>query len=99
MALVALLVVIALIAGGMCFSLYLFSQNSAMTHRFERRMSATNEWSRLDNEHTIESPMYYGAMDTGYTSARYARGSLMVIALILLLSIMAIVSVLSGVLH
>ena len=101
-ALVALLVAFGLVIGGTRFSLYLFLLNVEESHRIARRMPATpasNELSRPDNEHNVERPMYKNTVDNGFTSARYARNSLMVIGLILLLSIMAFISTLSGIFH
>jgi len=43
--------------------------------------------------------MYYEVMDTGDSSARYARGSLMVIALILLIAIVGTISILVAPFH
>ena len=43
--------------------------------------------------------MYYELMDTGDSSARYARGSLMVIALVLLIAVVTTISILVGPFH
>ncbi|HVB72065.1 MAG TPA: hypothetical protein VNE38_00770 [Ktedonobacteraceae bacterium] len=96
---ITMLMVIGLVFVGTRVSLYLFLLNTERTRHFTHRMHATEERSQLHSEHHVERPIYYGFMNTGDASARYARGSLMVIALILLLAIMAAVSVLSGSFH
>jgi hypothetical protein len=98
-ALAALVVSIGLIIGGTRFSTYLFVQSTERTRRFAQHRPVTGEMRSQDSEYRVERPMYYEAMDTGGGSARYARSSLMVIALILLLTIVATISILAGPFH
>ncbi len=98
-ALVALVVSIGLIVGGTRFSTYLFVQSTERTRRFVQRRPVTGELISQDSEYRVERPMYYEVMDTGGSSARYARGSLMVIALILLIAIITTISILVGPFH
>jgi hypothetical protein len=97
-ALVALLVAFGLIIGGTRFSLYLFLLNVEESHR-RPATPAKNEQFRPDNQSNVERPVYSNAVDTGFTSARYARSSLMVIGLFLLLAIMAAITISSGIFH
>src|SRR5947207_2506200 len=82
-----------LIVGGTRVSLYLFTQNALETNHVEA------EKTLLVQEPVVERPVYYRVAEAGNTSARYARGSLMVIGSILLLTVVAAVSMLSGILH
>ncbi|HEU0003683.1 MAG TPA: hypothetical protein VFQ36_22435 [Ktedonobacteraceae bacterium] len=97
-ALVALFVAIVLIIGGTRFSLYLFLLNAEGTRRFTQRMPVTEERMPQDIEYRVERQMYYENADIS-SSARFARNSLLVIALILLLGIVATVSVVAGLFH
>jgi|SRR5581483_2372690 len=98
-ALVALFVAIVLIIGGTRFSLYLFLLNAEGTRRFTQRMPVTEERMPQDIEYRVERQMYYDNVDMSSSSARFARNSLIVIALILLLGIVATVSVVAGLFH
>jgi hypothetical protein len=97
--LVALLVVIGLIAIGTRISLYLYLQRAEETHRFTRRMPVADERSGSDSIYTVKRPRYRRVMDTEFASPRYAVRSVMVIALIFLLTVMAAVSILFGGVH
>ena len=98
-ALVALLVVSGLIIGGTRFSLYLFLLKIENTHRFAQRLPNTEERMLQDNGYGVERPKYYETVSSSSSSARYARSSMMVIALFLLLAIMATISIVSGLFH
>jgi len=95
-ALVALFVVIGLIIGGTRFSLYLFLLKAESTQRFAQRLPGTEERMPHNNEYGVERPTYYETVNSSSSSARYARSSLMVIALFLLLAIMATISIVGG---
>ena len=82
-----------LIVGGTRVSLYLFTQNALGTHH------VVAEKPLPVQEPVVERPVYYRVAEAGNTSARYARGSLMVIGSILLLTLIAAVTMLSGILH
>lgn len=97
-ALVALFVAIVLIIGGTRFSLYLFLLNAEGTRHFTQRMPVTEERMPQDIEYRVERQTYYENADIN-SSARFARNSLIVIALILLLGIVATVSVVAGLFH
>jgi hypothetical protein len=98
-ALVALLVITGLIVGGTRFSLYLFLLNAEGTRRFTQRMPVTEKQMSQNNEYDVERQQYYKVLDTSSSSARFARSSLMVMTLILLLAIMATISVVAGLFH
>ena len=98
-ALVALLVVTGLIIGGTRFSLYLFLLKTGNTHRFAQRMLYTEERMSQDSEYRVERPTYYETVNSSSSSARYARSSMMVIALFLLLAIIATISIVAGLFH
>jgi hypothetical protein len=98
-ALVALLVVVGLIVAGTRFSLYLFLLKAESTQRFAQHRPATEERMSQDNEYSVERSLYYETLDTDSSSARYARSSLMVVALVLLLAIMATISIVAGLFH
>jgi hypothetical protein len=98
-ALAALLVVTGLIIGGTRFSLYLFLLKTESTRRFAQRMPDTEERMSHNNEYGVERPTYYETLNTGSSSAHYARSSLMVIAFFLLLAIMATISIVAGLFH
>ncbi|HKV57972.1 MAG TPA: hypothetical protein VJO32_06810 [Ktedonobacteraceae bacterium] len=98
-ALVALFVAVVLIIGGTRFSLYLFLLSVEGTRHFAQRMPTTKERMPQDTAYRVERQMYYGNVDTGSSSARFARNSLIVIALILLLGIVATVSIVAGLFH
>ena len=78
-----------LIVGGTWVSLYLFTE-----HALE-----TNSNHVVVEKPGVERPVYYRAARIEDTSANYARGGLMVIAGILLLTVIAVVSIFSGILH
>ncbi len=82
-----------LIVGGTRVSLYLFTQNALGNHPIVRRDSVAME------KPVVERPVYYRVAETEDTSSRYARGSLIVIGSILLLTMIAAVSILSGIPH
>lgn len=86
-----------LIVGGTRISLYLFTQNVLGTHPIVNHVVV--EKSLPIQEPVVERPVYYRVAETEDTSSRYARGSLMVIGSILLLTTIAAVSILSGLLH
>lgn len=98
-ALVALLVVVGLIIGGTRFSVYLFLLKTESTHRFAQRMPGTEERISQGIEYGVERPLYYETVNTGNSSARYARNSLMILSFFLLLAIMATISIVAGLLH
>jgi hypothetical protein len=98
-ALVALLVVMGLIIGGTRFSLYLFLLKTGNTRRYAQRMPYTKERMQQDYEYGVERPTYYETVNSSSSSAHYARGSLMVIAFLMLLAIMATISVVAGLFH
>lgn len=77
------------IVGGTGVSLYLFTQKALGNHPNHV----------VVEKPVVERPVYYRAVETEDTSSRYARGSLMVIGSILLLTMMAAVSILSGIPH
>ncbi len=97
--LVALLVVIGLIAIGTRISLYLYLQRAEGTQHFTRRMPIADERLGLDIIYTVKRPRYHRVMDTEFAGSRYALRSVMVMALILLLTVMAAVSILFGGVH
>jgi len=82
-----------LIVGGTRVSLYLFTQNALETNH------VVAEKPLPVQEPVVEHPVYYRVAEAGNTSARYARGSLMVIGSILLLTLIAAITMLSGILH
>ena len=98
-ALGVLLLTLGLIVAGTRFSLYLYLLNFERARHFTQRMPVTQQRMSQDSEYSVERPMYYQVLDTNDSSARYARNSLMVIAFILLLAIMATISVLAGLFH
>ncbi|TMF41980.1 MAG: hypothetical protein E6I32_19205 [Chloroflexi bacterium] len=84
---------VMLIVGGTRVSLYLFTQNALGTHH------VVAEKPLPIQERVVERPVYYPVAEAGNTSARYARGSLLVIGSISLLTLIAAVTMLSGILH
>ncbi|GAC1566285.1 MAG: hypothetical protein NVS3B14_07430 [Ktedonobacteraceae bacterium] len=98
-ALLAPAVVIGLIVGGTRISLYLFIQNVEASKRFAHRMPAVDERSLQENEPTVKSPVYYRVLNMENSNTRYAWRSLVVIALVLLLAIMASISLLTQMLN
>ena len=98
-ALVSLLVAIGLIVGGTRFSLYLFLLKIEGTRRFAQYRPVTEERMSQDNEYGVERPLYYETVNTGNSSARYARNSLMILSFFLLLAIMTTISIVAGLLH
>jgi hypothetical protein len=82
-----------LIVGGTRVSLYLFTQNALETDH------VVVEKPLPVQQPVVERPVYYRVAKTGNTSSQYARGSLMVIGSILLLTMIAAVSMLSGIPH
>ncbi len=97
--LVALLSIGGLIIAGTRFSLYLFYlQNAEGTHSFAHPAPAADEQPRYSTAYNVERPTYAPVMSSESSSSRYALGSLMVIAVILVLAIMAVISF-TGMLH
>src|SRR5205085_11873205 len=82
-----------LIVGGTRVSLYLFTQNPLENQPIVHRTPIVAE------KPVVERPVYHRVAEAENTSARYARGSLMVLASMLLLTIIAAVSILSGIPH
>jgi hypothetical protein len=82
-----------LIVGGTRVSLYLFTQNALENQPIVHRTPIVTE------KPIVERQANYRIAETENTSARYARGSLMVLASMLLLTIIAAVSILSGIPH
>jgi len=80
---------------GKSISLYLFTQNALGT----QPNHVVAEKPLPVQEPVVEHPVYYRVAEAGNTSARYARGSLMVIGSILLLTLIAAITMLSGILH
>lgn len=99
-ALVAMLIVIGFIVIGIRISLYLFLQHAEGTPHFMRAMPFADERLRSDTLYTVRPPRYHRVvMNTGHSNARYALHSFMVIALLLLLTVIAAVSILLGSVH
>ena len=98
-ALIALLVTAGLVIAGTRFSLYLFLLKAEGTRHFAQHRPVTEERILRDSEYGVERPLYYQTLDTDRSSARYARNSLLVIAFLLLLAIMATMSLMAGLLH
>ena len=98
-ALIALLVIAGLVIGGTRFSLYLFLLKAEGTRHFVQRRPVTEERILQNSEYGVERPLYYQTVDTGSSSARFARNSLLLIAFLLLLAIMVTMSILAGLFH
>ena len=98
-ALAALAVMAGIIIAGTRFSLYLFLLNVEANQLNAQRRPVAEERMIQDNAYGVEQPLYYKTLDTGSSSARYARNSLMMVASLLLIAIMAIISIAAGVFH
>ena len=98
-ALVALVIAIGLIVGGTRFSLYLYSLKAEGNQRLTQRMPVIEERISQDTEYRVERQQYYEIVDTGSSSARYARSGLLVVALILTLAVVATISTVTSLLH
>ena len=98
-ALVGLLIVTGFIVVGIRISLYLFSHHAAGTHHFTPDMPVAGERLRSNTLHTVRRPRYHRVLNTGHSNGRYALHTIIVIALILLLTIMATISILLGSVH
>jgi hypothetical protein len=100
-ALVALGVVIGLIAIGIRISLHLFSPDAEKSLRFSRRLPLADEPLPSHNIYIVRRPRHprVRVEDKAYSSSRYAWHSLIAIALFLLLAVVAIVSILSDIMH
>ena len=98
-ALVALVVAAGIIIAGTRFSLYLFLLQIEATRQYAQRRPVAEERMLRDNVYGVEQPLYYKNLDTGSSSARYARNSLLVVAFFLLIAILAIMSIGSGLFH
>jgi flagellar basal body-associated protein FliL len=98
-ALAALVVLAGLIIAGTRFSLYLFLLNVEANQTSTQRGPVAEEPMLYDNAYGVEQSLYYKTLDTGSTSARYARNSLVVVAFLLLIAMMAIISIAAGVFH
>ena|SRR5579859_7928305 len=98
-ALAALVVIAGIIIAGTRFSLYLFLLNVEANQVNAQRGPFAEEHMIQDTVYGVEQPLYYETLDTGSSSARYARNSLMAIAFLLLIAIMAIISIAAGMFH
>lgn len=98
-ALAALVVIAGLIIAGTRFSLYLFLLNVEADQQNAQRRPVTEERVIQDNAYGVKQPLYYKTLDTGSSSARYARNSLMVAGFVLLIAVMAIISIAAGLFH
>ena len=98
-ALAALVVMAGIIIAGTRFSLYLFLLKVEASQQNAPRRPVAEERMARDIAYSVEQPLYYKTLDTGSSSARYARNSLMAVAFLLLLAIMAIISIAVGVFH
>jgi hypothetical protein len=98
-ALAALVVIAGIIIAGMRFSLYLFLLKVEASQQNTQRRPVAEERMIQNNAYGVEQPLYYETLDTGSSSARYARNSLMVVAFLLLIAIMAIISITAGMFH
>lgn len=98
-ALAALVVIAGIIIAGTRFSLYLFLLNVEANQANVQRRPVAEERMIQDNAYSVEQPSYYKTLDTGSSSARYARNSLMAVAFLLMIAIMAVISMVAGVFH
>ena len=98
-ALAALVVIAGIIIAGMRFSLYLFLLKVEANQQNAQRRPVAEERMIQNNAYGVEQPLYYETLDSSSSSARYARNSLMVVAFLLLIAIMAIISIAAGVFH
>jgi hypothetical protein len=98
-ALAALVVIAGIIIAGTRFSLYLFLLNVEANQTNAQRRHVAEEPVLYENVYGVEQPLYYKTLDTGSSSARYARNSLVVVAFLLLIAIMAIISIAAGMFH
>lgn len=98
-ALVALVVMAGIIIAGTRFSTYLFLLRLEANQFNARRRPVADERLLRDNAFGVEQPLYYKTLDAGSSSARFARNSLVVIALFLFIAIMAIISNAASVFH
>ena len=98
-ALAALVVMTGIIIAGTRFSLYLFLLNVEANQANAQRRPVAEERRIQDNAFGVEQPLYYKTLDTGSSSARYARNSLMAVAFLLLIAIMAVISIAAGAFH
>ena len=98
-ALAALVVITGIIIAGTRFSLYLFLLNVEANQANAQRRPVAEERITQMNAYGVEQPLYYKTLDTGSSSARYARNSLIAVAFVLLIAIMAIISISAGVFH
>ena len=98
-ALAALAVMAGIIIAGTHFSLYLFLLNVEANQLNAQRRPVAEERMARENAYSVKQPLYYETLDTGSSSARYARNSFMVVAFLLLIAIMAIISIVAGVFH
>ncbi len=98
-ALAALVVMTGIIIAGTRFSLYLFLLNVEANQANAQRRPIAEERLTQTNAYGVEQPLYYKTLDTDSSSARYARNSLMAVAFLLLIAIMAVISIAAGVFH
>ncbi|HEY6541008.1 MAG TPA: hypothetical protein VIZ18_08730 [Ktedonobacteraceae bacterium] len=98
-ALVALVVIAGIIIAGMRFSLYLFLLKVEANQMNARHRPVVEERMVRDNAYGVKQPLYYETLDTGSSSARYARNSFMLVAFFLLIAIMGIISIGAGLFH
>lgn len=98
-ALVALVVIAGIIIAGTRFSLYLFLLRVEAGQQNAPRRPVAEERMARDIAYSVEQPLYYETLDTGSSSARYARNGLMALAFLLLIAIMAIISIVAGAIH
>ena len=98
-ALLALVVMAGLIIAGTRFSLYLFLLNVEASQTNTQRRPVAEESVLYENTYGVEQPLYYKTLDTGSSSARYARNGLIAVAFLLLIAIIATISIAAGVFH
>lgn len=98
-ALAALAIMAGIIIAGTRFSLYLFLLNVEAHQLNAQRGPVAEERMVRENAYGVKQPLYYETLDTGSNSARYARNSLMVVAFVVLIAIMAIISIVAGMFH
>jgi hypothetical protein len=98
-ALVALAVTAGLVIGGTAFSLYLFVLKTRGTPHFAQYRPAAEDRILYDNANGVGRPLDYETLDTGSSSARYARNSLLALTFFLLLAIMVAISMVAGLIH
>ena len=98
-ALIVLIVIVGLIIAGTRFSTYLFLLTVEANQLHARRRPVVEEGMVRDTVYGVEHPSYYENLDTGSSSARYARNILVIVAVILLIAIAAIISFTAGAFH